>query len=173
MKPTKPFCGRFTTGSHDGVINRNASLTHFAWTFGFLFQCLLQNLSIFTNFLYIWHSHLKQLMCEQIMWNILGLRYVAETLPRLAKSPNSAYNIMHLINNCSCCTTHSDKVRKSLQICPLCTLLTVICLRCHGNTCVYMWYRNRPFLLCQETKPVLGYCCDVCVWNTSNQARSR
>jgi len=26
MKPTKPFCGRFTTGSHDGVINRNASL---------------------------------------------------------------------------------------------------------------------------------------------------
>jgi len=78
----------------DGV-NKNASLTHFAGTFGFVFQCLLQLLTIITYLLYIWLSHLKQLMYEQIMWSI----YVMWLKPFLGlpSHPNSAYNSISAI----------------------------------------------------------------------------
>jgi len=42
MKLCEPFCGWFITAIQDGRVNRNACLTLFVGTFGFVFQCLLQ-----------------------------------------------------------------------------------------------------------------------------------
>jgi len=79
--------------------------------------------------------------------NVKLLRCVAKTLLRPGSHPNSEDNLMHFSNNCSCCTMHSNKVLKSLQM----LRFWQRSIRCYGNTCVSMRYRNRPFLLYQET----------------------
>jgi len=103
----------FTTTIQDGVVNSNASLMHSTWTSGFVFQRLLQILMIITYLLYIWLSHLKQLMYEQTMWSI----HITwpKSFSGLPSHPNSVDN-MHFSNNCSRCTMHSNKVLKLLQI---------------------------------------------------------
>jgi len=59
MKPPKPFYGPVY---QDGGSNTNVSLRYFAWTFGSNFQRLLEILTVITYLLYIWLSHLKQLI---------------------------------------------------------------------------------------------------------------
>jgi len=142
---------RFTAAIQDGVVNRNATLMYFVWTFGFVFQCLLQILTIITYLLCIWLSHLKQMMYEQIMWSI----YVAWVKPfsGLPSHPNSVDN-MHFSNNFSRCTMHSNKVVKLLQILRFwwrsLYVATVTLVFICGIETVHCFCTREP-------KPVLGY----------------
>jgi len=149
MKPPKPFCRRFTAAIQDGGDNRDVlSLTYFAWTFGTVFQCLLQILTVITYLLYISLSHLKHVdVYEQN--NVKHLCYVAETLSQACQVTQIQQITTHFSNNCIRCTMHSNKVLKSLQIWrfwwrSLCAATVILVFICDIKTI------HKP-------KPVLGH----------------
>ena len=127
MKPSKPFCGRFTrftTAIQDGVVHRNESLTYFAWTFGFVFQWLLQILTVVTYLLY---TNLR--MLYYTMNHSSGL---------IAKTDSSQLSRMDRATLCVTATCYQQRWTDSVKIVVFVTILALYCYALRSN-CSYCW----------------------------------